>query len=116
MSVVQSRGRGRTWLGEVQGMARSGSGLRVRIGVVDQGSAAAAVGSDGGGGIGSGLLWTRRHRRVRARTGASSGGAQGTDAVLETVQAGNVGRGGDCERNGMRMSQPPPLFIKPLGS
>ena len=70
----------------------------------------------GGGGIGSGLLWTRRHRRVGARTGASSGGAQGTDIVLETVQAGNVGRGGGYERNGMRMSQPPPLFIKPLGS
>ena len=61
MSVVQSRGRGRTGLGEVQGMARSGSGLHACTGVVDEGSAAAAVGSEGGGGTGSGLLWTRRH-------------------------------------------------------
>ena len=35
-------------------------------GVVDQGSAAGAVGSDGGDGSGSGLLRTRRHHRVRA--------------------------------------------------
>ena len=76
MSVVQSRGRGRTGLGEVQGKARSGSGLRARTGVVDQGSAAVEVGSVGGGGTGSGLLCTRRHRKVRARTGASSDGAQ----------------------------------------
>ena len=55
MSTVQSRGRGRTGLGEVQGKARSDSGLRARTGVVDQGSAAAAVGSDGGGDTGSGL-------------------------------------------------------------
>ena len=116
MSVVQSRGRGRTGLGEVQGTARSGSGLCARTGVLNQSSTAAAVGSDGGDDTGSGLLWTRRHRRVRARTGASSYGAKGTDAMPETVQARNVGRGGGCERNGMRMSQPPPLFIKPLGS
>ena len=49
----------------MQGMARSGSGLRAHR--VDQGSATAAMGSDGGGGSGSGLLWGRRHRRVRAR-------------------------------------------------
>ena len=48
--------------------------------------------------------------------GASNDKALGTDAVSMTLQAGNVGRGGGCERNGMRMSQPPPLFIKPLGS
>ena len=116
MSVVQSHGKGRTELDEVQGTARSGSGLCARTGVVDQGFAAMTVGSDGSGGTGSGLLWTRRHRRVRARTGASSGGAQCTDVVPKTVQAGNVGCGGGCEWNGMRMSQPPPLFIKPLGS
>ena len=63
----------------MQGTAGSGSGLCTRTGVVDQGLAAAAVGLDGGGGSGSGLLWTRRHRRVRARTGARSLGAQGTD-------------------------------------
>ena len=74
--MVQSRGRGRTRLGEVQGTARGGSGLRARTSVVDQGSVAAAVGSVGGGGTGSGLLWTQRHRRVRARMGASSGEAQ----------------------------------------
>ena len=41
----------------MQGMARSGSGLRAHR--VNQGSAAAAMGSDGGGGGGSssGLLW-----------------------------------------------------------
>ena len=39
MFVVQSRGRGRTGLDEVQGTARSGSGLRARTGVVDLGSA-----------------------------------------------------------------------------
>ena len=61
-------------------------------------------GSDGRGGTGTGLPWTRRQRRVRARTSASSGGAQGTDAVLETVQAENVGRrggGGGGAVNGM---------------
>ena len=87
----------------MQGTNRSGSGLRALIGVVDQGSVAAAVGSEGCGGTGSGLRRRWRHRRVRARTGASSRWAQGTDAVLETVQAGNVGRGGGCERNGMRI-------------
>ena len=81
----------------MQGTARSGSGLRARTGVVDQGSAAAIVGSDGCGGTCSGLRRLWRHRRVRARTGASSRGAQGTDAVMET-HAWNVGRGGGCER------------------
>ena len=104
----------------MQGTARSGNGLRARTGVVDQGSEAAEMGSGGCGGTGSGLRRRRRHSRVRARTGASNRGAQGTDVVLETVQAGNVGRGEGCERNGMRtrmrMSQPPPLFIKLLGS
>ena len=52
------------------------------------------MGSYGGSDTGSGLLWTQRHRRVRARTGASSDGAQGKDAMSETVQAGNVWRGG----------------------
>ena len=90
MSVVQSRGRGRTGLGEVQGRARSGSGLRSCIGVVDQGSVATTVGSDDDGGIGSGLLWTRWHRRVRARMGASSGGAQGTDGRKQWRGSGHV--------------------------
>ena len=81
----------------MQGTARSDNRLRARTGVVDQGSAAAAVGSDGCGGTGSGLRRRLRQRRVRARTGASSRGAQGTDAVLETVHAGNVGREGGCE-------------------
>ena len=71
MYVVQSRGRGRTGLGEVQGTARSGSGLCVRTGVVDQGSTAAAVGSDGGDRTGSGLLWTRRHRQWAQTTVAA---------------------------------------------
>ena len=46
MYVVQSRGRGRTGLGEVQGSARSDSGLRAHTSVMDQGSAA-------GSGLGS---------------------------------------------------------------
>ena len=63
----------------MQGNARSGSELLACTGVVDQGSAAAAVGSDGGDGSGSGLVWSLRHSRARARTGVSSRGAQGTD-------------------------------------
>ena len=53
--MVKAYCRGRTGLSVVQGMARSGSGLRAHR--VNQGSAAAAMGSDGGGGSSSGLLW-----------------------------------------------------------
>ena len=63
----------------MQGMARSGSGLRAHTGVVDQGSAAAAVGLDSGDDSDSGLVWSRRHSRAMARTGVSNRGAQGTD-------------------------------------
>ena len=56
----------------MQGTARSGNGLGARTDVVDQGSEAPEKGPDGGDSSGSGLLRTRRHRRVRARTGASS--------------------------------------------
>ena len=64
----------------MQGTARSSSGLRARTGVVDLGSTVAVVGLDGdGGGSCSGLLWTQRHRRVKARASARSHGAQGAD-------------------------------------
>ena len=42
---------------------------------------AAAMGSDGGGDSGSGLLWGRRHCRVMARVTRTRGGEQGTGAT-----------------------------------
>ena len=39
------------------------------------------MGSDGGGGSGSGLLWGQRHRRVRARVTRTRGGEQGMGAA-----------------------------------
>ena len=72
--MVQSSGKGRTGLGEVQGMARSGSELRAHTGVVDQGSAAAVVGSDGGDALAMdccGLVGTAGlgHERAQAAAG-----------------------------------------------
>ena len=74
----------------MQGTARRDSGLCASTGVVDQGSVAVAVGSDGGDGFGSGLLQTRRHHKVRARTGASRCGAQG---VVESRAQERWGQG-----------------------
>ena len=55
----------------MQGTTRTGSGLCAHK--VDQGSAAATMVCDGGGGSGSGLLWGRRHRWARARVTRTSG-------------------------------------------
>ena len=63
----------------MQGTTRSGSGLHAHR--VDQGSAAAVVGLDGGGDSGSGLLWGRQHRRVKARVTWTRGEEQGTCAA-----------------------------------
>ena len=60
----------------MQGTTRSGSGLRAHR--VDQGSAA-AMGCDGGGGFGSGLVWGWRHHRVRARVTRTRDRAQVTE-------------------------------------
>ena len=77
MSVVQSRGRGRTGLGEVQSTARSGSKRRSCTGVVDHGLATAAVGSDGGGigrgGTGRAGLDGNGHTPAAVGTGGSVG-------------------------------------------
>ena len=77
MSVVQSRGRGRIGLDEVKGTARSGSGLHARTSMVDQGSAAAVVGSDGGstgrGSTGRAGLCDNGHTLAVVGTGGSAG-------------------------------------------
>ena len=74
----------------MQGTARSGSGLRAHR--VDQGSVAAAMGSDGSG---SGLLWGRRHGRVRARYRGAQEWMQGTGGAQGTMMGARalVGRG-----------------------
>ena len=79
MSVVQSRGRGRTRLGEVQGSTRSDSGLRACIGVVDQGSAA-------GSGLGS---------QMRGCTTLKGAHYRGSALVVAAVgSSGGTGRAG----------------------
>ena len=116
----------------MQGTARRGSGLCAQR--VDQGLAAAAMGCDGGGGFGSGLLWERRHRRVRARGILTRGRAQVTKLgarcrvgqgngrgralsvkSLTTGEAqawmqGTGGLKGVCSEC-MEMYGPPPLFL-----
>ena len=107
MFVVQSRGRGRTGLGEVQGSARSGGGLHTHrrggpglssnlrariIGAwvhgIEKGSTlvVAAVGSSGGtdraglgenGSQGNGRAQGKGHTRATAGTGGSADGGAG---------------------------------------
>ena len=79
MSVVQSRGRGKTGLGEVQGSARSISGLCATTGVVDQSSAA-------GSELGSQVRGCTTHKGAHSR---------GSTLVLTVVGlSGGTGRAG----------------------
>ena len=95
----------------MQGTARKGSELCAHM--VDQGLAAAAMDCDGGDGSSSGLLWGRRHRRVRARGTRTRGRAQVTKlgarwrARHVRAQGSMFGMYGD-------VWPPSPLFIKPL--
>ena len=115
-----------------QGTARRGNGLCEHR--VDQGSAVGVMGCDGGGGSGSGLLWGRGHRRVRARGTRTRGRAQVTKLgarwraehrndgaralAVKWLTAGEAqarmqgtgGLKGACSEC-MEMYGPPPLFL-----
>ena len=67
----------------MQGTARGGRGLRVHR--VDQGLVATVMGSDGDGGLGSGLLWGRR----------TVGSGHGSHRCATGLRSRNSGRGGE---------------------
>ena len=120
----------------MQGTTRRGSELCEHR--VDQGSAAAAMGCDGCGGSGRGLLWGWRHCWVRAWGTRKHGKAQELSSGCGCREPGHgkgeahdVGMahgrgagqrrvqsrgepGGKNERN--ENEAPPSFFIEPLGS
>ena len=58
---------------------------------MDQGSTVAAMGSDGSGDSGSGLLWGRQHRMVRARgRGAYAGQEHWAEEAGRRLTAGKA--------------------------